>query len=97
MFEHLSKRLDKLEHGAGENAATLQLPDGSTAGIQCRDVLGLTLAAMRRQYAQDAGETAPVSKFDGKLNLLARAEQVETDDPLMQIAGGIAREGRANQ
>jgi len=92
----LRKRLERLKGSAG-NDAELTFTDGQTVGIQCRDALGLTLAGMRRQYAIDSGEEIPVSRFDSKLNLLARAETVTTDDPLLQLAAGVAREGRTRQ
>jgi hypothetical protein len=73
---NVHRRLLALERKTRRRNGTLILPGGGTIVIQLSDWLGLTLAAMRRQYARISGSQASAGRFDRTLDLLERAIEV---------------------
>jgi hypothetical protein len=79
-----------LERRTRRGNGTLILPGGGTIVIQMSDWLGLTLAAMRRQYGRISGSQASACRFDRTLDLLERAIDVAPDSPpMLDVAWSI--------
>jgi hypothetical protein len=87
---NVHRRLLALERRTRRGNGTLILPGGGTIVIQMSDWLGLTLAAMRRQYGRISGSQVSAGRFDRTLDLLERATDVAPDSPpLLDVAWSI--------
>ena len=88
MLSSLRKRVLNLERQSSAGNATLRFADGTTRAIVIRDPLGLVLARFRRIHARDEGLSCPESPFDAQIELLDRAESIESVEPLLTLKIG---------
>jgi hypothetical protein len=84
MNRHL-RRLEKLEAATHDKSITCTV-DGVQFRLRRDDVLPLTCQAFRRRHSEIEGEPIPVSRFDQRLDHLARATVVSSAEPLLEIA-----------
>jgi hypothetical protein len=92
---NVHRRLLALERKTKRGDGTLILPGGGTIVVQMSDWLGLTLAAMRRQYGRISCSHVSSSRFDRTLDLLERAIDVAPDSPpMLSVAWSVLQGSR---
>ena len=93
----VGRRLLKLEKKGGAADGVLSFGNGSSRAIRVRDGLGLAVASFRRRHAELEGLPRPESPFNGLLELMGNAENIETRHPLLMVTFGIAREKNSEE
>jgi hypothetical protein len=83
-------RLRKLEERTPVSDCTLVFADGSTRALRIGDGLQLFLDSMRLEHDRICGRPGE-SKYIRQLDLMGSAAEIQTQDPLIELAFAQAR------